>query len=145
MDGGVDTDPALRIFDVYPTVAGGGSIGVTRQDGVVILHLEGALDIDAARPLRIACRRAHEAREGCVVDVRDVSFIDSAVLAALLEARQRSERSGLSFVLVLPDRRHPVARAMELARVRIAYRAGLGDAMRAAQRRPDRDGDDRPP
>src|SRR5205823_5970006 len=37
-----------------------------------------------------------------VVDLRDASFIDSTTLGVLLAERQRAERAGLGFTLVLP-------------------------------------------
>jgi anti-anti-sigma factor len=127
------------IVDVYP-IETGGSVGVSRQDGVVILHLAGEFDIYAARVLRGQCRLVLEAGCPCIVDVREVSFVDSAALGALLEAKHRSERLRLPFLLVLPEGRHAVARAMSSAGLRFEHRTELPDAIRAAgtQRLPDR-------
>jgi len=116
------------------------------HDGVAILHLDGAIDINAARVLREHFQRALQDGRGCVVDVRDVSFVDSAALGALLEAKQRSEQSELPFLLVLPEGRHAVGRALALAGLSFESRRGLAEALRAAyDRHGNGNGDARAP
>jgi anti-anti-sigma factor len=127
----VDTDD-LTIFDVYPIHDDGGSIGVSHHDGVAILDLDGEFDVYAASPLRERCRAELAAGRACVVDLRDAAFVDSAVLAALLDARRRSRQLGRRLVLVLPEGRHPVRRAMDAARLEFERCADLAEAVRAA-------------
>jgi len=130
----VDTDD-LTIFDVHPVHDDGGSIGVSRHDGVAILDLDGEFDVFAASQLRERCRAELDAGRACVVDLRDATFVDSAVLAALLDARRRSTQLGRPLVLVLPEEgRHPVRRAMEAARLEFERCADLAEAVRAASR-----------
>jgi anti-sigma B factor antagonist len=43
---------------------------------------------------------------GVVIDLRDATFIDSTTLGVLLAARERAERTGLGFTLVLPADEH---------------------------------------
>ena len=130
----MDTDD-LTIFDVHPVHDDGGSIGVARHDGVAILDLDGEFDVFAASQLRERCRAELDAGRACVVDLRDATFVDSAVLAALLDARRRSTQLGRPLVLVLPEEgRHPVRRAMEAARLEFERCADLAEAVRAASR-----------
>jgi anti-anti-sigma factor len=50
-----------------------------------------------------------------IIDLREVSFIDSAGLCALLSARERTQRSGREFVLLGPSR--PVERLLDITRL----------------------------
>jgi anti-anti-sigma factor len=127
----VDTDD-LTIFDVHPVHDDGGSIGVARHDGVAILDLDGEFDVFAASQLRERCRAELDAGRACVVDVRDTAFVDSAVLAALLDARRRSRQLGRRLVLVLPEGRHPVRRALDAAQLEFELCADLAEAVRTA-------------
>jgi anti-sigma B factor antagonist len=71
-----------------------------------------------------------------VVDLRDATFIDSTTLGVLLAGRQRAERSGLGFVLVLPaEERAQVNHILELTQLGRAFAAftSLDDGLRAAR------------
>jgi anti-anti-sigma factor len=128
-----DDGEELAIFDVYPTPTDAASIAVSQRDGVAIVQLDGAFDLYAVTSMRGQFLRALEAGRACVVDVRQVSFVDSAVLAALLEAKHRSERLRLPFVLVVPEGRHAVARAIIAACLKFECRTELADAVRIAR------------
>lgn len=55
-----------------------------------MLRLAGELDIDTATDLRDRIRRAVDEKAGAlVIDLSDVSFIDSVSLAVLVAARRR--------------------------------------------------------
>ena len=57
-----------------------------------------------------------------VVDLRDASFIDSTTLGVLLAGRQRAERAGIGFVLVLPSEEHAqVNHILELTQLGRAF------------------------
>ena len=62
--------------------------GVDRRDGAVVLSLAGELDLYNAPILREALGAAVEQPpRRLVVDLADVSFVDSTALGVLLEAR----------------------------------------------------------
>jgi anti-anti-sigma factor len=124
----------ITIFDVHAIDDDGGSIGVSRRDGVAILDLQGEFDVFSAPQLRARCRAELDDGRGCVIDLRGAEFIDSAVLAALLDARRRSEQRDLRLVLVLPDGRHPVRRALDEAGLQFDRCADIAEAVRHVSR-----------
>ena len=83
--------------------------------GVVLLKLEGELDIAAAPALRgqIDAARA-EGRAPVVLDLAQVTFVDSAALRELLEADERLRADGTELILAAP--RPVLARLLELTR-----------------------------
>jgi anti-anti-sigma factor len=83
--------------------------------GVVLLKLEGELDIAAAPALRgqVDAARA-EGRAPVVLDLEQVTFVDSAALRELLEADERLRADGTELILAAP--RPVLARLLELTR-----------------------------
>lgn len=67
------------------------------RDGVSLLLLRGELDLAAAAMLRNRVEAA--AGGGLIIDLREVTFIDSSALRELLNARQELERHGSRLVL----------------------------------------------
>jgi anti-sigma B factor antagonist len=64
--------------------------GVDRNDGSTVVHLAGELDLYNAHAVREALIAAcEESPDRLVVDLTDVSFIDSTALGVLIEARSR--------------------------------------------------------
>jgi anti-sigma B factor antagonist len=81
--------------------------------GVVLLRLEGELDIAAAPAIRGAIDGARaEGRAPVVLDFAEVTFVDSAALRELLEGDERLRADGAELVLAAP--RPVVARLLEL-------------------------------
>jgi anti-sigma B factor antagonist len=70
--------------------------GVDRRDGAVVVSLAGELDLYNAEEVRTALLDACAAEpELLVIDLREVSFIDSTALGVLIEARSRmADRKG---------------------------------------------------
>lgn len=70
--------------------------GVDRRDGAVVVSLAGELDLYNAKEVRGALLDACAGDPGAlVVDLEDVTFIDSTALGVLIEARSRlTDRSG---------------------------------------------------
>ena len=70
--------------------------GVDSRDGAVIVSLAGELDLYNAEEVRRALLEACAAEpDVLVVDLGEVSFIDSTALGVLIEARSRmAERKG---------------------------------------------------
>jgi anti-anti-sigma factor len=85
----------------------------TTPDGVVVLALEGEFDLAAAPAMRerLTAARAAGAR-GVVLDMTDVTFVDSSVLRELLRAEAQMQSDGVP--LVIAALRPPVARLLEL-------------------------------
>lgn len=70
--------------------------GVDRRDGAVVVALAGELDLYNAEAVRVALLEAcAEEPDVLVVDVEQVTFIDSTALGVLIEARSRmADRGG---------------------------------------------------
>jgi anti-anti-sigma factor len=67
------------------------------SEGVSLLLLRGELDLAAAAMLRSRVEAA--AGGGLIIDLREVTFIDSSALRELLNARTELERHGSRLVL----------------------------------------------
>jgi anti-anti-sigma factor len=76
--------------------------GIRRENGTVVVALAGELDLYNAQPVRQALAEAvNGGIERVVVDLSDVTFIDSTAMGVLIEARSRlADRS--AFVLASP-------------------------------------------
>jgi anti-sigma B factor antagonist len=87
--------------------------GVNRREGAVIVSLAGELDLYNAEEVRRALLDTlAEGAELLVVDLSEVTFIDSTALGVLIEARSRmADRSG--FRLAAPGLE--VRRALEVS------------------------------
>ena len=78
--------------------------GVDRQNGAVVVHLVGELDLYNAPEVRAALLElCAEQPERLVVDLEQVDFVDSTALGVLIEARTRLENRR-SFLLAAPGR-----------------------------------------
>jgi anti-sigma B factor antagonist len=87
--------------------------GVNRREGAVIVSLAGELDLYNAEEVRRALLDTlAEGAELLVVELSEVTFIDSTALGVLIEARSRmADRSG--FRLAAPGLE--VRRALEVS------------------------------
>jgi anti-sigma B factor antagonist len=76
--------------------------GIERRNGAAIVHLTGELDLYNAPEVRAALLElCAEQPDRLVVDLADVSFVDSTALGVLIEARTRLENRH-SFLLAAP-------------------------------------------
>ena len=102
----VDTR-AIRAPSVYAIDAR------TTPEGVVVLMLDGEFDLAAAPAVRerLAAALAAGAR-AIVLDMAEVTFVDSSVLRELLRAESAQRENGVP--LALAALRAPVARLLEL-------------------------------
>jgi stage II sporulation protein AA (anti-sigma F factor antagonist) len=84
-------------------------------EGVLLLRLEGELDVATTPRFRTEVQRALEAgTKAVIVDLEEVTFMDSSMLKELLRAHsQLSHRGGL---LVLAAVQSAVQRLLELTR-----------------------------
>jgi anti-sigma B factor antagonist len=82
-------------------------------DGVTVVTLAGELDLAAAPVLRERlAEAAGSAERGVVLDMAEVTFVDSSALRELLRARAALEAAGARLVLAAVG--PPVARLLEL-------------------------------
>lgn len=87
-----------------------------RSDGTVVLRLQGDLDVATAAELRRALAQALEgAPSSLVLDLAELSFVDSTGIGALVGASRRAREVGSSFVLRSPVR--AVEKALRLTGV----------------------------
>jgi anti-sigma B factor antagonist len=87
-------------------------VGLADHGDALVLSLAGELDLADAPALREALRRAAErSPKRLVVDLTDVTFVDSTILGALVEAR--SALGGDAFALAAPG--FEVRRALEVS------------------------------
>jgi anti-sigma B factor antagonist len=84
------------------------------RDGSTVISLSGALDITVAEQLDQAIRTAEEEEAPVVVDLSEVSFLDSTGLSVLLQARARQRRDGGQRMSIVGSKHDSVTRLLEL-------------------------------
>ena len=104
-------------------------ITVERDDGAHVLRLRGELDLRTVPKLRMRLAEALERGGGpVVVDLTDVTFIDSTGLSALLNALRRLTRAGRR--MLLSTQEGPVLRLLRMTRLDSTF--ALYDSAEAA-------------
>jgi anti-sigma B factor antagonist len=88
-----------------------------------VLRVSGAADVASAPRLGVhAAELIRRAEHDIVVDLSDVTFVDSTALAVLLNIHRRATRAGLASAVICPDghARRPItiARLEDTLRVR---------------------------
>lgn len=76
------------------------SVRIEHWNGLVRVRVAGEVDIatESLFQRAMAVAEAH-AKAGIIVDLRDVAFMDSTGIAALLAARKRADEAGRGFVV----------------------------------------------
>lgn len=78
-------------------------IEVTDEDGDVVVHLAGELDLsvraDVVTRLTSALADQQPPPDRLVIDLREVSFCDSSGLGALLDVRRAADDAGVAVML----------------------------------------------
>jgi anti-sigma B factor antagonist len=80
--------------------------------GVALVAVSGELDLASVDDLHTALRTAATRSPSVVVDVSDVSFIDSTALAALLRSNDELSSNGVQMVMACPP--GPVRRLLTM-------------------------------
>ncbi|MHB8649503.1 MAG: STAS domain-containing protein [Gaiellaceae bacterium] len=106
--------------------------GIDRDDGVIVVRLAGELDLYNAGDVRealLAC--CGETPQRLVVDLEQVTFIDSTALGVLIEARTRIENRR-AFLLAAPGLE--TRRALEISGLdrHFAVHASVAGALAAS-------------
>ncbi len=97
-----------------PVATGEMRSGVS-DSGIAVLELEGEHDIYTAPKLRDRLGELVETGPGVVVNLSGASFVDSSILGALLNARQRAVDARKGFAVCLtPQSEAAVRRVFEM-------------------------------
>lgn len=105
------------------------SAHVEKIDGATLIHLNGEIDVVSSEQLRSAIEPFLGPGHRIVLDFREVQFIDSACLNALVQARRSLAAEGGSLLV-----RDPSAMAR-----RILLVTGLHDLLEDAGENPNTD------
>jgi anti-sigma B factor antagonist len=78
-------------------------LAVRRSGGVVVAEVSGEIDMSNAADLRnaVVAELAHEST-GLVLDLSDVTYLDSAAIHVIYELRERLSGRALALRLVVP-------------------------------------------
>ena len=81
------------------------TVSLTEDDrGTPVLALSGELDMATSPPVAQRLSELVAGGTDVIIDVRDLGFIDSSGLSALIAARQRSNNRGTKLTLRGPSR-----------------------------------------
>ena len=92
---------------------------ITEENDLVIVALKGEMDLEFGIDMRDVLLGAVGDARGVVVDLSEVSMIDSSGIASLLEAFQSARKRGKDFVLAAVD--DSVLRVLKLARLETVF------------------------
>jgi anti-sigma B factor antagonist len=82
----------------------GTTFDMHEEDGVPVARLSGEVDISRAAAIRLDLLRAlSNLHHGLVVDLRDVSYLDSAGVNVLFEVAERLSARQQALATVIPD------------------------------------------
>jgi anti-sigma B factor antagonist len=95
----------------------GFSISISERSGRALVVIRGELDLATAPDLETALTELQEAGQDVVVDLRELAFMDSTGLRAIVAAHARAEDGELSFVIVRPRPGAPIERILAIAGV----------------------------
>ena len=81
------------------------AIAIDRVNDVTVLHVRGEIDLDTASQLEAALLKTASTTEPVVLDLTDVTFLDSSGLSVLAQCRQRmAGAEGLSSLRLVVTR-----------------------------------------
>ena len=112
-----------------------GQVPIRREGEVTVATLSGDVDISRAEPIKVALLRAIGNEEfGLVIDMREVTYLDSAGVNVLFEVAERLRGRQQRLVLVLPDTAL-IQRVLSLVNARSVMQTTttLDDAVAAVQ------------
>ena len=87
------------------------------RNGRAVVVLRGELDLATAPDLHTALTELQEAGQDVAVDLRELAFMDSTGLRALVAAHARAQDGEQSFVIVRPLPGGPIERILAIAGV----------------------------
>jgi anti-sigma B factor antagonist len=111
------------------------SVGnITEQQGRIVVELAGEIDLENAGAVRKAILDNLKKGRDVLIDLSQVTYIDSSGIASLVEGLQVARKQKNDLILVAVSQR--VRRVLELARLDkvFAIHADLGSAFIAPQK-----------
>jgi anti-sigma B factor antagonist len=97
-------------------------IEVDRTGDGAIVRLGGEHDLSSAGDVTKAIDELISEQRAVTIDLAAATFVDSSILAVLLEARERSREAGVDLMLSMPPETAPAVR-------RVVEITGLGAAV----------------
>lgn len=91
------------------------SINIEEQDNIIVAKLKGDVDLAHAPGIRKILLKTLEGKKPLVIDLSDVSYIDSSGIACLVEALQSAKKHKLDFSLAHISSK--AMRVLQLARL----------------------------
>jgi len=91
------------------------SCDIRHEGDVAVVSLKGDVDLEASPKVREALLDCVGVKRGVLVDMSEVTYIDSSGVASLVEAFQTAKKSDTSFGLCGVSQ--PAMRVLELARL----------------------------
>jgi len=88
---------------------------ILEKQGTSIVMFKGEIDLESSPAARETLLKCFERTGNVIVDLSEVSYIDSSGVASLVEALQASRKNGSQFALAAVS--EPTRRVLELARL----------------------------
>jgi len=88
---------------------------ISEKQGASVVALTGEVDLESSPAAREILLKCLESTSKVIVDLSEVSYIDSSGVASLVEALQAAKKNGSQFSLAAAS--EPTRRVLELARL----------------------------
>lgn len=88
---------------------------ISEQQGASVIAFTGEVDLESSPAAREILLKCLESTSKVIVDLSEVSYIDSSGVASLVEALQAAKKNGSQFSLAAAS--EPTRRVLELARL----------------------------
>ena len=88
---------------------------ISEQQGASVVTFTGEVDLESSPAAREVLLKCLESTSKVIVDLSEVSYIDSSGVASLVEALQAAKKNGSQFALAAVS--EPTRRVLELARL----------------------------
>ena len=88
---------------------------IVQKQGATVVIFRGEIDLESSPAARETLLKCFGDTSNVIVDLSDVSYIDSSGVASLVEALQASKKNGSQFSLAAVS--EPPRRVLELARL----------------------------
>ena len=88
---------------------------ISEKQGTSIVSFSGEVDLESSPAAREILLKCIESSDSVIVDLSEVTYIDSSGVASLVEALQAAKKNGNRFSLAAVS--EPTRRVLELARL----------------------------
>ena len=104
-------------------------LSIVEEGEIVVVILKGDIDLEHSSRMRQNLLDILGDARAVIVDLADVTMIDSSGIASLLEGFQEARKKGKDFILAAPG--DPVMRVLKLARLDTVFQ--IADDVTAAK------------